>query len=77
MATATAFFAGAVGTGFGAVGFAFNHDGLAEGDNAETVGAGAFHLGNGCHGFFLQMGDTREVCFTSPLIYLNSCSNVN
>lgn len=66
MATATAFFAGAVGTGFGAVGFAFNHDGLAEGDNAETVGASAFHLGNGCHGFFSKW--VTQGRYASPLL---------
>ncbi len=51
MTTATAFFAGAVGTDFGAVGFAVNQDGLAEGDNAQTVRTGTFHLSNGRHSF--------------------------
>ncbi len=56
MATAAALFAGAVGAGFRAVRFALDHNGIAEGDNAQTVGTGTFHLGNSCHGFFLQIG---------------------
>lgn len=52
MTTAAALFAGAAGTDFGAVRLAVNHDRIAEGDNAQAVRTGTFHLGNGCHGFF-------------------------
>lgn len=51
MATAAILFAGAIGTDFGAVGFAVDHNGIVEGDDAQAVGTGAFHLGHGCHGF--------------------------
>lgn len=55
MAAAAAFCAGAVGAGFRAVGFAFDEEGIAEGDNAQAVGAGTFHLSDCSHRCFLQL----------------------